>query len=154
MSGRRTHHLRRQDEGRRSIGREHWSRVIANEIAEGIVNGEIDAADTRDSPSAGDDDEPQPSAPPEVPCGDFASVYGRRFREHHPELGLIVCRGVMPNSLARCPQCREPAIVTLATSTTMVRKAQRRAIRRSGFLGMRNSEVVAADVTVREASDV
>lgn len=57
MSGRHTRHLRRQDEGRRSIGREHWSRVIANEIAEGILNGEIDAADTDDPPrAAGDDD--------------------------------------------------------------------------------------------------
>jgi hypothetical protein len=110
MNGRHTRHLRRQDEGRISISREHWSRVIANEIAEAIVTGEIDAAEIGEVPNAiGDvfaepDHEPQPLQT----FGDYGNAYYRRFREYHPELGLIVCRRVMPNALARCPQCGEP----------------------------------------------
>jgi hypothetical protein len=110
MSGRHTRHLRRQDEGRRSIGREHWSRVIANEIAESIVSGEIDATEIGEVPNASGDVPAEPDHEPQPPqtFGDYGNPYARRFHEYHPELGLIVCRRVMPNSLAKCPQCGEP----------------------------------------------
>lgn len=113
MSGRHTRHLRRKDEGRRSIGREHWSRVIANEIAEGIVTGKIETTEIGDVPNATNDVPAEPDLidhEPQAPqgSGDYGNPYARRFREYHPELGLIVCRRVMPNSLAKCPQCDEP----------------------------------------------
>ncbi|MFZ0033261.1 MAG: hypothetical protein WAK84_15465 [Candidatus Cybelea sp.] len=85
--------------------------MIANEIAEGIVTGEIDTTEIGEVPNAIGDVAAEPDHEPEPPqaFGDYyGNAYNRRFREYHPELGLIVCRRVMPNSLAKCPQCGEP----------------------------------------------